>query len=68
MPEQVFSAADKAKAARREVSQRKRVYPRLIEQGRMSAPEADRQIAVMTQIAADYEAKAAEEALAQRLL
>lgn len=33
---------------------RKRVYPRWIEQGRMTQAEADRQIQIMEEIAGDY--------------
>lgn len=53
------SASEKAKEARREVFQRQRVYPRLIAQGKLTPTAAARQIALMEEIAADYE-KAAE--------
>jgi BioD-like phosphotransacetylase family protein len=59
-----FTAADKHEAAVRELRKRKQVYPRLIMTRRMSQSEADRQIAVMEAIAADY----AEAAERERLL
>lgn len=49
-----FTDKDKHDAAVREVKQRKRVYPRLVGDGRMSQAEADRQIAIMQAIADDY--------------
>lgn len=58
-----FSNMDKASCARREVEQRKRVYPRLIDTQRLSQREADRQIALMQEIAADYDRLAAGERL-----
>lgn len=63
-----FSARDKQKAAAREVGQRQRVYPRLVESGRMNQADADRQIAIMQSIAADYEKQAEAEAAAGRLI
>ena len=49
-----FTAKDKAECAEREVKQRQRVYPRLVESGRMTQQLADRQTALMEAIAADY--------------
>jgi hypothetical protein len=49
-----FTAADKLRAALREIEQRKRVYPRLVLAGSMTQQFADHQIAVMQAIAADY--------------
>ena len=49
-----FTTAEKRACAERELKQRKHVYPRLISQGRMSQEFADRQIALMQAIAADY--------------
>lgn len=63
-----FSAADKAKAAAREVAQRQRVYARLVEQGRMKQADADRGIAIMSAIEVDYRKIAEEEAAKGRLL
>ena len=44
----------KRDCAEREVRMRRRVYPRWIEAGRMTQEQADREIAVMAAIAADY--------------
>lgn len=63
-----FTAADKAKCAEREVAQRRRVYPRLVESRRMKQAEADRQIAIMEAIAADYTAQADGEDAKGRLI
>ena len=49
-----FSAEQKRRAAESEVVMRKRVYVRLVEDGRMTRELADRKIAVMAEIAADY--------------
>lgn len=50
----MISRKDKHDCAEREVKQRRRVYPRLIADGRMTQDFADRQIAIMEAIAADY--------------
>ena len=63
-----FTAAEKAKCATREVAQRRRVYPRLVESQRMKQAEADRQIAIMEAIAADYRAQADAEDAKGRLI
>ena len=63
-----ISDADKAACARREVVQRRRVYARLVITGRMSQDKADREIALMEPIAADYEARVEEQAKQERLL
>lgn len=65
---QAFTAADKAACAEREVTQRRRVYPRLVESRRMKQAEADRQIAIMEAIAADYRAQADADEAKGRLL
>lgn len=49
-----FTAAEKRAAAERELKFRRRVYPRWIAAGKMTQKEADRQIALMEAIAADY--------------
>lgn len=54
----MFSDEDKAACARREVKQRRKVYFRLVRDCRMSQQKADREIAIMEEIAADYEAAA----------
>lgn len=58
-----FTDAEKADCARREVKQRERVYPRLIETGKLTPGFAQRQIDLMIEIAEDYEAKAKAERL-----
>lgn len=50
-----LSNAEKAKEAHREVQMRCRVYPRRVADGKMTQAEADRKIAVMVSIEADYE-------------
>ena len=59
-----FSAAEKHRAVVREIEFRKYVYPRRVMKGDMSQAQADKQIALMEAIAADY-AKLME---AERLL
>jgi hypothetical protein len=59
-----FSASDKHKAIVREIEMRKFVYPRRVQSGQISQRQADEQIAIMEEIAADY-AKLAEQ---ERLL
>lgn len=58
-----FTAAEKAEAAEREVRQRERVYPRLIDAGKMKQHFADWQLAIMREIAADYRRQAERERL-----
>lgn len=45
-----FSIDELCACARREVAQRKKVYPRLVRSDRMDAEEAQRQIAMMEAI------------------
>lgn len=59
---------DKAECAEREVRQRQRVYPRWVQDGRMTADFARRQTEIMQAIAEDYRAKADAEDQAGRLL
>lgn len=54
----MFTDAEKAECAEREVKQRKYVYPRRIEAGKMTQALADRQTAIMEEIATEYRAKA----------
>ncbi len=49
-----MSDAEKYECAKREVRMRKRVYPRWVAQGKMTQAQADREIAIMEAIAADY--------------
>lgn len=52
-------ASEKLNEAAREVGLRTRVYPRWIEQGKLTKAKADRQIAVMRAIERDYTTAAA---------
>ncbi len=54
---------DKLKCAERELKMRKQVYPRWVEQGRMSAGKAELETTIMEAIAADYRAQAEKERL-----
>lgn len=49
-----YTHADKRACAEREAKMRRRVYPRWVEQKKMTQAEADREIAIMAAIAADY--------------
>lgn len=49
-----FTRAEKRAAALKEAGMRRRVYGRWADEGRMTAEERDRGIAVMEAIAADY--------------
>ena len=53
----------KLAAIEREIRLRKRVYPRWVEQKKMSAVSAVQQIAIMEEIAEDYRALVADERL-----
>lgn len=63
-----FTSRQKQQAAAREVAQRQRVYPRLVEAGKMKQADADRQIAIMSAIEIDYRQRADAEDQAGRLL
>lgn len=54
-------ATEKYGCAVRELEMRKRAYPRWVTQGRMTQAEADREIALMDEIARDYLALANSE-------
>jgi hypothetical protein len=56
-----FTNADKAKCARRELGQRRRVYPRLVEGGKMTQANADREMRLMELIAEDFELRAEQD-------
>jgi hypothetical protein len=56
-----FTAEEKLISIRRELAMRKRVYPRWVEMGKMKLDQAEREIALMQAIAADYEGPAAIE-------
>jgi hypothetical protein len=51
-----ITAADKLQCIERELSYRRRVYGRLVERGKMSKREADRELELMEAIALDYRA------------
>lgn len=55
MPCPDITIADKRREAERELAMRRRVYPRMVETGRIKKHEAERQIAVMEAIAEDYQ-------------
>jgi hypothetical protein len=52
-----FSFEELHRCARRELAQRRRVYPRLVALEKMSQEVADREIAMMSAIAEYFEAK-----------
>jgi len=58
-----FTAQEKSDCAAREVKMRMRVYPRWVQDDRMSQAQANREIECMRQIAADYADAAAKERL-----
>jgi hypothetical protein len=58
-----FTADEKRREAQRELTMRKRLYPRWVESGTMTASAAAHQIALMEEIAADYEVAASKERL-----
>lgn len=51
-----FTAKQKLACVARELAMRRRAYPRFVENGRMDASEAQREIAVMEAIVQDYQA------------
>ena len=51
-----FTNAEKAKEAKREIGQRKRVYQRLVENRQMSPADMQRKIEIMEEIASEYDA------------
>ena len=50
-----IDAQEKLKAVRRELAFRRSLYPKWVKAGRIDQEKADREIAVMEAIAADYE-------------
>lgn len=58
-----FSATEKHAAIERELKYRRRVYPRMIAEGKMTDGFAAAQIAVFEAIAADYAAQSQSERL-----
>lgn len=57
----IFTELDKFKAIERELGYRRRVYPRLIESGKMTRELAAEQIALFEAILNDYRDKAESE-------
>ena len=57
----MISAADKLQCAERELKYRRRVYGRLIERGKMSQREAERELQLMEAIRDDYRDLASDE-------
>lgn len=51
-----FTNAEKAQECRREVGQRRYVYRRRVQDGKMKQEHADRLIAIMEEMQAEYEA------------
>jgi hypothetical protein len=58
-----FTAAEKAAEAKREVGQRKFVYVSIVARGKITQAAADKKIAIMEAIQADYEAQAQKDRL-----
>ena len=56
-----FTARDKMRCAQREAGYRRFVYPKRVEAGKMKQRDADEEIAMMDEIAADYGALAKEQ-------
>ena len=63
MTQRLFTATEKLECVQRELALRKRVYPRRVATGKMTQPLADRQLALMEAIVADYEPLAKSERL-----
>lgn len=64
----VFTNREKMREAQREIGQRQWVYPKRIDAGKLKQADADRQIAIMREIAEEYRAAAEQEDKAGRLL
>jgi hypothetical protein len=67
-PSPSFTTAEKHREARREVHYRKRVYARMVADGRMKKADADRFIDLMRAIEQDYAERAEYESVAERLI
>lgn len=59
----MFTAEQKRKAVERELAFRRRVYPRFVEQEKMTQKLADEQIAIFEAIRMDYSAAEQNERL-----
>ena len=60
---QQFSATEKHREVCRELDKRRYVYPKLVANGKLTQRTADRQIAVMEQVAEEYRVLAEKEKL-----
>jgi hypothetical protein len=58
----MITAADKLQCAERELKYRHRVYGRLVDRGKMTREQADRELELMAAIADDYRQLCAEDA------
>lgn len=58
-----FTAQEKLQCVERELKQRRFVYPRRVEAGKMSKPMMDEQLALMEAIVEDYTELAAKDRL-----
>lgn len=54
MTEEIITWGDKLHCIERELGMRKRVYPRLVADGKMTQDKAAREIAIMEAIRAEY--------------
>jgi hypothetical protein len=52
-----YSDQDKLRSIRREISMRRKVYPRWVAEGRMTQEQATRELEIFEQIASDYESR-----------
>lgn len=59
----VITSADKLACVQRELKLRRRVYPRFVEEGKISAGRSAHELAAMEAIVADYLAEAERERL-----
>lgn len=59
----MWTASDKLACVERELGMRRRVYERRVAEGRMSTAQAQREISIMEEIAADYRKLEAEDRL-----
>jgi hypothetical protein len=62
-PDKIITAADKLKCVERELAYRYRVFARRVDAEKMTQKQADREIALMEEIAADYRTLAERERL-----
>ncbi len=67
-PLAIFTYREKMQCAQREVNFRRYVYAKRVAAGKMKQADADKQIAIMESIAADYGVLADEEEKRGRLL